>query len=517
MSRGTRRLWLAAGCCVVLAAAPGATAAASCRAPSAGAEWKRSAPAKLGLDATALRDAMAFATAGGSSSAAVYRHGCLAATEPNPAATRKRAYESWSTAKAAVSLAAGRAMTLGLLSPDDRVGGLVPEADRRHGALTLRQLLEMRSGLHWNFFRDYSLNRSMNRVNDALTLPFDHKPGTYFEYAQSPVALVAEMVGRAARTDFQTFVQRELFGPIGIEPGSWSWAREAHGNTLGFMGLQMQPRDYARLAHLMLERGVWRGRRILSEKYVEAATAPSRANPSYGWFWWLNSGSRVIGPTIQGRAEFAGRLIQSAPRDMFSAIGLNDQLYMVIPSLDLVVTRSGGPATAAPGDPIGSGAFKHKLLRKLMRAVTDVRVPDPGPARPRPSLVPPDPSYGIQHSATERDHVAAARTTPPLPPAGPRVARAVLIGDATVGTRFDVRVVLACPPAGRAACRGSAALTRSGRRIAPPEAFRIPRGEGVRVRFRLNRSPRRGKAVLRVRSAAPAGATTSTATVGLTP
>ena len=40
---------------------------------------------------------------------AVYRHGCLAGTYPG-AEARDRTYESWSTAKTVVSLAAGRAM-----------------------------------------------------------------------------------------------------------------------------------------------------------------------------------------------------------------------------------------------------------------------------------------------------------------------------------------------------------------------------------------------------------------------
>ncbi len=84
----------------------------------------------------------------------------------------------------------------------------------------MRHLLTMTSGLHWNGLRDYNVFTGFDRMRDALTLGTDHKPGTYFEYAQSPVSLLAEAIGRAAGEDAGTFVQRELFTPLGIEPGS---------------------------------------------------------------------------------------------------------------------------------------------------------------------------------------------------------------------------------------------------------------------------------------------------------
>ena len=73
-------------------------------------------------------------------------------------------------AKSVTSLVFGRAMQLGLVSPDDPVGSLVPEADGPHGAITLRDLLTMTSGLRWNGFRDYNIFTMPDRIVDALTL-----------------------------------------------------------------------------------------------------------------------------------------------------------------------------------------------------------------------------------------------------------------------------------------------------------------------------------------------------------
>lgn len=514
---------------VALPASP-ALAARTCAAPEQGREWSLAAAPEVGLDAALVQQALDAASADGRAALAVYRHGCLIATDSGGASTREQRYESWSVAKTVVSLAAGRAMTLGLLSPDDRVGGLIPEADAAHGKITLRQLLEMASGLHWNFVRDYAAGRAVNRVDDALTLPLDHKPGSHFEYAQSAVALTAEMIERAARTDFQQFVQRELFGPIGIASGSWSWTRDAHGNTLGYMGLQLLPRDYARLGQLMLDRGVWRGRRLLADAYVTAATRPSAANHGYGWFWWVNGGDRFIGPTVEARTVVNGPFVSSAPADMFSAVGFGDQLIMVIPSLDLVLTRSAPRSTdSGDRDPTGSAQLRHELVRSLMRAVDGHPVPDPGPFRQ--DIISSDTSVGIRPSLTEREHIAASRQTPPLPPAGPALARAVRIGRSflhvepmtvRVGDGGAPRIALTCPPAGRRNCTGTASLTRGSRRVAKQIRFDIRRGKQARLPLALTSQTSRRiadgatvKAKLSVRSATTAGKTSTTTTATL--
>ena len=42
--------------------------------------------------------------------------------------------------------------------------------------------------------------------------------------------------------DAQTFAAHELFEPIGITAGNWSWARDAAWNTYGYAWLAMAPR-----------------------------------------------------------------------------------------------------------------------------------------------------------------------------------------------------------------------------------------------------------------------------------
>jgi CubicO group peptidase (beta-lactamase class C family) len=104
----------------------------------------------------------------------------------------------------------------------------------------------------------------------------------------------------------------------------------------------------ARVGLLFLRKGMWKDQRILSEAFVdqvhtplpENATLPlvpdvpshkfPNAQTDYGVLWWTNKSGTM--PNV--------------PKDTFFAWGLGEELIVVIPSLDLVIVRNGGQATA---------------------------------------------------------------------------------------------------------------------------------------------------------------------------
>jgi CubicO group peptidase (beta-lactamase class C family) len=251
-----------------------------------------------------------------------------------------------------------------------------------------------------------------DRVKDALSLPLDHEPGTFFEYGESPVALLAKVVGNAAGEDFQDFIQRELMGPIGMTSDDWFWTRDRAGNTEGYRGLNTSVDDFSRLGHLMLHDGRWNETAVLDERWVRDALEPRATNPGYGYMVWLNEGDRYIAPTVYSRDERDHRHIESAPHDMYFMAGIQQQRVWVIPSLDMVVVRIGGsgdrdPDTRASVFTAASGEYEHEFFRLLMRAVMDADVEDPGPYENGSPIPPLDPNYGIVKSTTEPDDIIA--------------------------------------------------------------------------------------------------------------
>jgi len=64
-------------------------------------------------------------------------------------------------------------------------------------------------------------------------------------------------------------------------------------------------------------------------------------NLSYGYLWWLNGKASYHIPNYQ--VQIPGALSPHAPADMFSALGKNDQILDVVPSMNLVMIRMGDP------------------------------------------------------------------------------------------------------------------------------------------------------------------------------
>jgi CubicO group peptidase (beta-lactamase class C family) len=448
------------------------------------------------MDAAKLQEALDYGSTNLGFAVRVYRHGCLVGEDRAAAVNRGQQFESFSMGKSLTSMIFGRAMTLRQASPDDPVGSLVPEADRPHGAITLEDLLTQTSGLKWNGFRDYNVFTMPDRVRDVLTLAPVHPPGTYFEYAQSPVALLAEATGRSVGEDVQAFGQRELLGPLGIPASAWRWTRDPAGHVQGFYGVNMRPDDFARLGDLLRRGGKWRGRRLLSTQYVRDAVAPSKINGCYGWLIWVNAAAPCIGVTIGERPVEPGRDFPDLPADMYEFAGLFGQRVTVLPGPDLEIVRMG--QDPGPVQQFGPG-WEHDLYAKVLAAVADQRVKAPGDP-PRVNDTRKSEDYGFQTAFREPDQYSKGFSQDPLPPAGPGRARAAVLElvrpRATRKGRVTFR--LFCPSRWSrltaAGCRGRAKLrgARKRRRYAvAPGRSRIVRFQLTKKRVRSLRRKRR--------------------------
>lgn len=385
-----------------------------------GLAWRTAAPEDLAVDAAQLQDALDWAVLHTSASVAVIRHGCLIGASRLDGVTADQAFDGWSMTKSVTSMLVGRAVTLRLVDLDEPIRRLVPEADAAHGRLTMRHLLTMTSGLHVNWVRE--LSPMPDRVSDALSLPFDHRPGTTWQYAQSAVTLLANVLERAVGTDLQTWAQDQLFGRLGIAAGGWTWDRDRAGHTEGWAHLHMRAEDFARLGQLLLQEGRWAGRQLISKQYLRRALTATAANHAYGMLFWLNSGDSYVLPDISGPDSGRGPLVRSAPRDMYLMAGSGEQRTYVIPSRGMVIVRLGergsreGDARTTVWTGRG-GELDNELIRRIMLAVTDVPYDDPGPYEGSDVHVPPT-DAGLIGDGQEVGHVLAGAGAGPDAPAG---------------------------------------------------------------------------------------------------
>ena len=357
-------------------------------------EYPRADAATVGLDAVAVQAAVSYWVNEGAENLKVFRHGCLVAEGALDPATDRIPRQNWSQTKTVSALIAGVAVRQGLIEVDAPIGRYLPAGvgDAQHRAITVRSLLTMTSGLELNWFRGMALSTEVSGPRQAMAMPLRHRQGEYFEYEQTTPSVVNWVVEHALRRagrdlDYQEFAQQEFFSKLGIPRSAYWWQRDRSGSTMGHAGLLLRPLEFGRLGALMLGQGVFAGRRMIDADYMRLVQTGTTANCGYGFFVWLNAcrpGQRQVNASIMVREEIAPARpwIASAPTDMYYSWGSHGQHVFVIPSLDMVVTRSGeqAPDSSSDAERLDTDMFfggrqkggYFEFFRLLMSGVTDM-------------------------------------------------------------------------------------------------------------------------------------------------
>lgn len=371
------------GCALQLLATTGAVALAIALASSAGATttttpgatWQKVSPASVGLDAAKLTQIAAQAKRGNSNCLVVVRDGKLAGEWYFRGTGRNTTQDVFSATKSFASTLVGIAQDDGDLSVDAPASKWIPQwKGTPSSTVTVRDLLSMDSGREWSPFTDYvRLLAARDRTAFAIGLDQDSPPGTVWAYNNSAVQTLDRVLLEATRENVMAFAQQRLFAPLGMT--HTSMGTDKAGNAQLFEGIHSTCRDMARFGVLMLDRGLWGGKRIVSRSWVEQATgmSSSKLNAGYGYLWWLNHKGvieDVLAATSLQQARHAtrGRLVPGAPDGMYWALGLGNQIIQIDPGTKTVVVRLGTadpiplPPTFGPAE--ASRVVTEAVIRK---------------------------------------------------------------------------------------------------------------------------------------------------------
>ena len=150
--------------------------------------------------------------------------------------------------------------------------------------VTLRHLLSMTSGLPRMFEEGVASTNEKNEF--VIKLPLATAPGTTWAYSNEGVQLLSPILDKAAGEPIQDYALKRLFEPLGMKETRLHLDAKQHAWT--YADMETSARDFARIGMLMLNKGVWGKRQIVSRKWVDQSTKPSQAlNPGYGLLWWL--------------------------------------------------------------------------------------------------------------------------------------------------------------------------------------------------------------------------------------
>ncbi len=341
-------------CGIALAACEGEpTGTAPEGATDLAAPWLRTTLEAVGFDANALFVA-------GEAGARIDRLRSLVVVRGG-----RLAYERYYGGAGVDSLADVRSVTKSILATLVGIGlanGLVDSLDQpitdfieqpefsvtvEHADVSIRHLLMMTSGLFWLDDNRAGYNEwiaSDHHVDYLLDRPFDALPGAVFTYNSAATHLLGVVLQKAVDRPLPDFADDFLFGPLGISDVVWEELSSGYVN--GGAGVDLRPRDLAKIGQLFLQRG-WSGTRpIVPEQWIDEVTTQrwddlGSVGPierlSYGYLWWLD-----------------------VDREAFFAWGFAGQFIYVAPRLDAVVVATTDWRDL--GEDIGPNVLQEQVL-----------------------------------------------------------------------------------------------------------------------------------------------------------
>ncbi len=225
-------------------------------------------------------------------------------------------FDSWSMAKSFTSTLIGLLVTDGALELDEhpqRPEWSDPGDPRQQ--ITLRQLLQMSSGLQWEEGADYiPWAGSPDAASFVASQPLEFEPGTHYNYSTGTTSLLAGIAADelGGCDEMDDYLHERLLDPIGVT--TERIMPDARGCWFGGFGMNMTTRDFARFGLLYLRGGEWDGEQILPTSWIEETRVPASTNPAYGLQFWLNE-----------------------EHGYFAANGAFGQHIVIVPEHDLVI------------------------------------------------------------------------------------------------------------------------------------------------------------------------------------
>jgi CubicO group peptidase (beta-lactamase class C family) len=335
---GAAALVAASLAATALIAAAGSQSATQNYFPPRG-DWRKQAPATVGLDKAKLDEAIAFAVAHenpdtkdlavaipkqfiseapyntligptqprAGSNGVIIRHGVVAAEWGDTA----RADMTFSVTKTFLSTVVGLAFDRGVIRDvHDRVAAYMPKGvdlftSEHNASITWEHLLRQTSdwsGTLWDK-PDWADRPPRGQPLEQWPKREMHAPGTFYKYNDTRINVLALAALHVLERPLPEVLKRDIMDPIGAS-STWHW--EAYDNawvTIGGTrmksvtggghfggGMFISAYDLARFGYLFLRNGTWNTRRLISERWIAMAKSPGPANAQYGFCnWYLNN------------------------------------------------------------------------------------------------------------------------------------------------------------------------------------------------------------------------------------
>jgi len=203
----------------------------------------------------------------------------------------------------------------GKLKTSDTIGRWLPQLSASgKGAITIGQCLSHLTGIDAPSLKESLTElKDFHTMDDAVNaiaqLPMEALPGTSFHYSNAGLQLAAAVIEEIGGKNFQTLFYERIAQPLQMKSTDFGNAAV----PLAAGGARSTPEDYIHFLSMILNKGMYRDKRILSPEsiaemqfnrvgpHVTKAYVPAEAGDfGYGYGEWVMSPSSVSSPGLFG-------------------------------------------------------------------------------------------------------------------------------------------------------------------------------------------------------------------------
>jgi CubicO group peptidase (beta-lactamase class C family) len=203
----------------------------------------------------------------------------------------------------------------GKLKLTDTVGMYLPVLSQHgKGGITISQCLSHLTAIKAPELKENLKDiRTANSMDDAVatiaTMPMEGKPGKIFHYSNEGLQIAGAVIEKISGKSFENLFAERIVSPLGLKNTDFGHTKVA----LPAGGAFSTPEDFLDFLAMILNKGTFNGKRILSEQSVAAmqvnqittgvkiAFSPAEAGDfGYGYGEWIMGNQSVSSPGLFG-------------------------------------------------------------------------------------------------------------------------------------------------------------------------------------------------------------------------
>ena len=203
---------------------------------------------------------------------------------------------SWSMAKSFYAALIGISIDRGeIMSLDDPVALYLEYFNDERRDITLRDLLNMTSGLDFPDHEHEDMFFSADHLDYARNVGVEKQAGLMFEYNNVNSMLLADILLQATGVAADTLLRERIFDKIGLDDVTL-W-QDSAGNPLTYCCVDTTARQYARFGLLFARDGNWNGEQIIPKQFVDETFSKVwdslnsdtiAQDRGYSLHWWIS-------------------------------------------------------------------------------------------------------------------------------------------------------------------------------------------------------------------------------------